>query len=137
MKLQEDERGRGKEKLQTDRSLSETGSSTFSLECEDLAEGMFAIGAIRFGIDFIWTYHSDYPNAPRAPMYFELRMVRRDLSLRYYPVDILESEVGKLNFDMIADVPTAITPTVALLAERLGVGMVSPRKERKAKGSGS
>ncbi|OGH38273.1 MAG: hypothetical protein A3B44_01330 [Candidatus Levybacteria bacterium RIFCSPLOWO2_01_FULL_38_21] len=108
----------------------------FSSECQALAEGMFALRAIRFG-DFKWTFHNDYPDVPLAPMYFELRMVRRHLILRNYPVDILQSEARGLTFDMIADVPTAITPTVALLANRLGVGMVSPRKERKGKGSGA
>ena len=129
MVLQENEPG-------TDRSFSAIESSIFAPDCQALVEGMFFIGAIRFG-DFKWTFHNDYPDGPPAPMYFELRMVRRDLKLRSYPVDILQSGIRGLRFDMIADVPTAITPTVALLAERLGVGMVSPRKERKGKGSGA
>lgn len=116
--------------------LSEIGSSIFSPECQDLVGGMFSLGAIRFG-DFKWTFHNDYYNAPLAPMYFEIRIVRKDPMLRNYPVDILQSEVRGLKFDMIADVPTAITPTVALLAERLGIGMISPRKESKGKGSGA
>ncbi len=107
-----------------------------TLECQILAEGMFALGAIKFG-DFRWTFHNDYPDAPIAPMYFEVRIIRRHPIFRNYPVDILQGELRGLKFDMIADVPTAITPTIALLAERLGVGMVSPRKERKGKGSGA
>ncbi len=118
------------------KSLDGMENPTISPECQDLAKGMFSINAIRFR-DFKWTFHDDYPDAPLAPMYFEVRMVRRHPMLRTLPVDILQSEVGELNFDMIADVPTAITPTVALLAERLKIGMVSPRKERKGKGSGA
>lgn len=114
----------------------EVVESSLSRECQALTEGMFALGAIKFG-DFRWTFHNDYPDAPLAPMYFEVRMVRRHLIFRNHAVDILQSEVAGLKFDMIADVPTAITPTVTLLAERLRVGMVSPRKEAKGKGSGA
>lgn len=136
MSIKEDGRGKKKEEFRTDGTLSETESSFFFHEPQALVYGMFSIGAIRFG-DFRWTYHNEYPNGPLAPMYFEIRMVRRDVGLRNSPVGILENEIEKLDFDMIADVPTAITPTIALLVERLGVGMVSPRKERKGKGSGA
>ncbi|OFX00728.1 MAG: hypothetical protein A2W62_00145 [Alphaproteobacteria bacterium RIFCSPLOWO2_02_42_7] len=96
---------------------------------------MFALGSIKFG-DFWWTYHKNYPEAPLAPMYFDIRMVRRNQIIRGRPVDILQNAVNGLEFHLIADIPTAMTPTVTLLAERLGLGMVSPRKEAKDKGSG-
>lgn len=129
MVLQENESG-------LNRSLPGREGPSFTTECQKLAEGMFVLGAIRFG-DFKWTFHNDYPNAPLAPMYFEVRMVRRHPILRNYPVAILQSEISGLKFDMVADVPTGITPTVVLLADRLKVGMVSPRKEAKEKGSGA
>ena len=136
MATQEDERNQKRGTFRTIRSLSEIENSIFSPECQAFVGGMFTLGAIRFG-DFKWTFHNDYPDAPLAPMYFEARMVRRHPIVRNYPVDILQSEISGLKFDMVADVPTGITPTVALLAERLRVGMVSPRKEAKGKGSGA
>jgi len=112
----------------------EINGSYLTLEGKKLVVGMLRLGAIRFG-DFKWTYHNAYPNAPLAPMYFELRMIRRDSTIRNLPVDILQDKLVQVGFNMVADVPTAITPTVAVLAERLRAGMVSPRMEPKKKGS--
>lgn len=103
-------------------------------EGKKLVEGMLRLGAIRFG-DFRWTYHDAYPNAPLSPMYFELRMIRGDPTIRNVAVDIIQDKLMQLSFNMVADVPTAITPTVAVLADRLRIGMVSPRMEPKKKGS--
>ena len=42
-----------------------------------------------------------------------------------------------LEFDLLADVPTAATPLVSSLSDRLGVGMITPRTDDKAHGTGA
>ena len=52
-------------------------------------------------------------------------------------VDVYEELIRPLQFDLLADVPTAATPLVSSLSDRLGVGMVTPRTDAKTHGSGA
>ena len=102
----------------------------------EIADTLWRVGAIKFG-KFRLKLHEKNPDAPLSPVYVDLRVMRsfpRDLS---HAVDLLASLVRNLNFDCVADVPTAATPLTTLLSAKLNVPMISPRLDRKTHGSGS
>jgi orotate phosphoribosyltransferase len=107
----------------------------FPLNFRFLADGMMRMNAIRFG-DYDWTLHGSNPDAPKGPMYFELRAVRGDVALRKLPVIILSDLTKDLRFEILAEIPTSITPTATIIAEDLDVPMVSARPKAKDRGSG-
>lgn len=103
---------------------------------EALSVQLFNIGAIKFG-NFRLYLHDENPEAPLSPVYFELRVLRRFPEAKQAAVDVYEELVRPLKFDLLADVPTAATPLVSSLSDRLGVGMVTPRTDAKVHGSGA
>ena len=102
---------------------------------QELARNLFKIGAIKFGA-FKLARHEKEPNAPLSPVYIDLRVVRSSPPTRYQVVLEYERIIDLLAFDVLADVPTAATPFVAILAHRLEIPMVTPR-ELKTHGSGT
>lgn len=103
-------------------------------EQEDLILGMFDLGLIKFG-EFDWTYHKEFPMAPKAPMYTELRDVSGDYALNKRAVDVLEKKVEMIQFDKTAGVQTAIIPILTTLKDRGKQGFATLRKNAKGKGS--
>ncbi len=103
---------------------------------QDLSAELFNIGAIRFG-DFKLKLHDQHPEAPLSPVYIDLRILRRFPDAKMAAVDVYEELVRPLKFDLLADIPTAVTPLVSSLADRLAVGMVTPRTDNKSHGSGA
>ncbi len=89
------------------------------------------------GKGFRLKQHEKQPDAPLSPFYLNFRL------LRSFPYALANStsllkymweDVGKC--DLLADIPTAITPVVAVLSQKTGIPMVTPR-EPKAHGSGA
>lgn len=101
-----------------------------------LALALFDIGAIRFG-SFRLRVHERYPDAPLSPIYIDLRLVRRFPEVKRLAVDHYEALAASLDFDLLADTPTAATPFTSALADRLDLGMVSPRVSGKSYGTGA
>lgn len=103
---------------------------------EALSSQLFEVGAIKFG-NFRLKLHDKNPEAPLSPVYIDLRILRRFPEAKTAAVRVYEELVQPLRFDLLADVPTAATPLVSSLSDRLGVGMVTPRTDAKVHGSGA
>lgn len=102
---------------------------------EVLSAQLFDIGAIKFGT-FKLKLHDAHPEAPLSPIYIDLRMLRRFPQAKLAAVNAYQELVRPLKFDLLADIPTAATPLVASLSDRLGIGMITPRIDSKAHGTG-
>lgn len=103
---------------------------------EDLALQLFDLQAVKFG-DFRLRLHDQHPDAPLSPIYMDLRMLRRDPKTKESAVEAYAELVGPLQFDVLADIPTAATPLVSSLSDRLGIGMITPRTDSKGHGTGA
>lgn len=106
--------------------LSQTG--------KELALGLFDIHAVKFG-EFRLKLHEHKPDSPLSPIYIDLRLLRSYPKLLGVAADIYEELATDLVFDLLADVPTAATPIVGVLAYRMGIPMVSPRSKTKGHGT--
>lgn len=102
---------------------------------KDLALELFEIGIINFG-EFRWKYHEKNPEAPLAPIYFNLRMVRSFPKTIAKVADAFDELIKrkKIKFDLLSDLPYASTPIVSIMMYKSGVPMVTPRKEEKNRG---
>ncbi|MBI2582929.1 hypothetical protein HYV98_01565 [Candidatus Azambacteria bacterium] len=97
---------------------------------EELACDLFKIGAIRFRKQgYTFALHKKYPAAPLSPNYVDLRIVRSFPDLALKIVSLWVPSVHILDPQRIADIPTSITPLVALLSLFSQVRMISPRPE--------
>lgn len=103
---------------------------------ERLLDQLFDIGAIKFG-NFRLKLHDKSPEAPLFPVYIDLRILRRFPEAKAATVDVYQELVTLLEYDLLADIPTAATPLVSSLSDRLGVGMITPRTDTKTHGSGA
>jgi len=99
-----------------------------------LASGLFDMGAIKFG-EFRLKLHEKNPDAPLSPIYIDLRILRSFPDVIDSAVDVYLEMIKGLEFDLLADVPTAATPIVALLSHRTRVSMISPRSNVKSHGT--
>src|SRR4051812_18973061 len=98
-----------------------------------LALGLFDIGAVKFG-EFKLKLHEKDPSAPLSPIYIDLRILRSFPDVIDTAVDVyLEMSKG-LMFSLLADIPTAATPIVALISHKSRVPMISPRSDLKQHG---
>lgn len=103
---------------------------------EELASCILELGAVKFGA-FRLKLHEREPDAPLSPLYIDLRLLRsRPTALQLVARVYYELSRG-LQFDCIADIPTAATPFVALLSVLSSRPMISPRMDRKEHGSGA
>lgn len=80
------------------------------------------------GQGFRLKLHQTQPDAPLSPFYIDLRV------LRSYPQTakrsarmLFEMMMKGLGADVLADVPTAITPVVSSLSDYTGIPMITPR----------
>ncbi len=103
---------------------------------EKLADQLFEIGAIKFG-DFKLKLHDKNPQAPLSPIYIDLRMLMRFPAAKAAAIDVYQELIKPLKFDVLADIPTAATPFVASLSDRLNLGMITPRADNKGHGTGA
>lgn len=100
---------------------------------QELAVELFNIGAIKFG-EFKLKLHEKNPDAPLSPIYIDLRVLRSSPGTLEHAVFALARLVRELRFDYLADVPTAATPIVAVLSNKMRVPMISPRLTDKTHG---
>lgn len=98
-----------------------------------LASDLFKIGAIKFGA-FKLKLHEKFPDAPLSPIYIDLRILRSFPKTLRSTLEVLKEFIVGLKFDLLADIPTAVTPLVAILSYEMGVPMISPRKDEKTHG---
>lgn len=101
-----------------------------------LADDLLRIGCIKFG-KYKFKLHKKFPQAPLAIMYVDLRVLRRHPKEKKNALSVYEDLIKDVKFDLIADVPTAGTPFASSLSDRLSVGMVTPRIDKKTHGSGA
>lgn len=104
-------------------------------EVERLPLELFDIGAIKFG-KFKLKLHEIHPEAPLSPFYIDLRIIRSHPEIMKEVVKVYEKLLKDTKFDLLADIPTAVTPIVSVLSYRLRVPMISPRIDQKSYGTG-
>lgn len=104
-------------------------------ERERFADLLFEIGAIKFGA-FRLKLHETRPDAPLSPIYVNFRLLRSYPLALAYACTLLQKLARPLHFDLLADIPTAATPIVAVLAYMTGYPMISPRQVSKSYGLG-
>ncbi|MBI4415299.1 MAG: hypothetical protein HY566_03630 [Candidatus Kerfeldbacteria bacterium] len=75
-----------------------------------------------------WTLKS----GRKSPLYFNLRLLRSDPRACDWALTLYKHILDNLqDYDLVADVPTAGTPIVAILGWKLGVPMISPRPAKQ------
>jgi orotate phosphoribosyltransferase len=104
-------------------------------EFNRLADALFEVGAVKFGA-FKLKLHETQPDAPLSPLYINLRILRSYPQVLGYVTRLLDKLTCRLQFDLLADIPTAITPVVSVLSFTTERPMISPRKEAKGYGLG-
>jgi uridine monophosphate synthetase len=98
-----------------------------------LALGLFDIGAVKFG-EFRLKLHDKNPEAPLSPIYIDLRILRSFPDVIDVAIGVYLEMIQGLDFDLLADIPTAATPIVTLISHRTRIPMISPRADTKGHG---
>lgn len=102
---------------------------------ERLAAALADAGAIQFGA-FRLKLHEERPDAPLSPLYVNLRVLRSHPDQMDVAVATYRELIQGLSFDVLADIPMAATPFVAILSHLTRIPMITPRGE-KTHGSGA
>jgi uridine monophosphate synthetase len=100
-----------------------------------LADLLFEIGAVKFGA-FRIKLHETNPDAPLSPIYINLRVLRSYPQVLGFVAALLDKISRPLEFDLLADIPTAATPITTIISHFSNKPMISPRKEAKSYGLG-
>ncbi|MBI4049905.1 MAG: hypothetical protein HY398_00470 [Candidatus Doudnabacteria bacterium] len=109
---------------------------------DEVARKLLEIGAIKDksrspgGLGFRLKLHDVNPDAPLSPYYVDLRIVRSSPPLLRRIGQLLVQRSSGLDYDLLADVPTAATPIVVAMSLITNCPMITPR-EGKTHGSGS
>ncbi|MBI2621129.1 MAG: orotidine-5'-phosphate decarboxylase [Candidatus Levybacteria bacterium] len=118
------------------RGVKKTDSKKLTSAQKKLSLHLFDIGAVKFGA-FKLKLHDKHPNAPLSPIYIDLRVLRRTPAAKDAAIKVYKELVRPLKFDLIADIPTAATPLASSLSDKLKIGMITPRADKKTHGSGA
>src|SRR5215212_10545558 len=110
-------------------------TSISALDAERLAAAFAETGAVKFGA-FRLKMHEERPDAPLAPLYIDMRVLRSFPDQLDIAVGVYRQVLDGLSFDLMADVPIASSPFVAILTHLTRVPMVTPR-EVKGHGTGA
>jgi orotate phosphoribosyltransferase len=102
---------------------------------EGLAQALMEAGAIQFGA-FRLKLHEERPDAPLSPIYINLRLLRSHPDQMDVAVAAYRALLSGCEFDLLADVPMAATPFVAITSHLTRVPMITPRQP-KTHGSGA
>src|SRR3989344_1111456 len=90
------------------------------------------------GKGFRLKLHQSRPDAPLSPYYIDLRILRsHPTTAKITAVHLFEEMFDGFAYDVFADVPTAITPVVSSLSDRLGTPMITPRTAKGHGGGGN
>jgi len=90
------------------------------------------------GKGFQLKLHESRPDAPLSPYYIDLRILRsHPTTAKITAVHLFEEMFDGFAYDVFADVPTAITPVVSSLSDRLGTPMITPRTAKGHGGGGN
>ncbi|MFH1392296.1 MAG: orotidine-5'-phosphate decarboxylase [bacterium] len=94
----------------------------------DLAFKLFDAGIIKFGA-FKLKLHEKQPDAPLSPIYIDLRITRSIPGLLVDVAEILDKKAARdgIEFELIADIPTAATPIVTIMSFFNDKPMISPK----------
>ena len=102
------------------------------------ADALYEAGVVRFSErGFLLKMHKEDPNAPLSPYYVDARRLRSYVGQRKQAALILQFMIeeamtaGLGNFELLADIPQAITPVVTTLSDLTGIPFVSPRGEKE------
>src|SRR5262245_8496568 len=104
-------------------------------EGQRLANRLFEIGAVKFGA-FRIKLHETHPDAPLSPIYLNFRLLRSYPDVLGHSARLLLKAASKLEFDLLADIPTGVTPIVSVMAYLGNYPMISPRSTKKSYGLG-
>jgi uridine monophosphate synthetase len=102
---------------------------------EELAYKLFHGGIVKFGA-FRLKLHEKHPDAPLSPIYIDLRILRSlpdTMNSAAYAYQFLISDLG-ICPDYYVDVPTSVTPVVAVMSCKFHKPMISPRMDAKTHG---
>ena len=116
----------------------ESSDLTTPISAQDqakLADMLFEIGAVKFGA-FRIKLHETQPDAPLSPIYLNFRLLRSYPEVLGFTAELLLKLAAPLKFDVLADIPTGVTPIVAVMTYLGKYPMISPRKETKGYGLG-
>lgn len=104
---------------------------------ERLCDALIEIGAVKIDTQrgFRLKLHETNPAAPLSPIYVDLRAVPGSPELKKLALDVYEEMARQLGFHVIAGIPIAATAVASSLADRLGVGLRTPRVEKKTHGA--
>lgn len=98
-----------------------------------VAKRLLESGAVRFG-SFRLKLHEENPGAPLSPYYINLRILRSFPHLMECTAQLYLDLAQGLVFDLLADVPTSATPTVAMMSYLSKIPMITPRSDVKSHG---
>lgn len=105
---------------------------------EEFLIRFFELGGFKTG-NFKLKLHETNPDAPLSPFYIDFRLLRSDPDLLSKSSDLYLTLLNK-NYpklpDVLADIPTASTPSVTLLGQSLVLPIISPRMDKKEYGHG-
>lgn len=104
-------------------------------DVERLAQALVDAGAIQFGA-FRLKLHEERPDAPLSPIYINLRLLRSHPDQMDVAVAAYRALLRDCEFDVLADVPMAATPFVAIISHLTRMPMITPRQP-KTHGSGA
>lgn len=80
------------------------------------------------GRGFRLKLHQTKPDAPLSPYYLDLRILRSyPTTAKRQAIKLFAYMMTGLGADVLADVPTAITPIVSSLSDQTGIPMITPR----------
>src|SRR4051794_12633271 len=116
----------------------ETSDPTTTVSAQEqarLADMLFEIGAVKFGA-FRIKLHETQPDAPLSPVYLNFRLLRSYPEVLGFTAELLLKLAAPLKFDVLADIPTGVTPIVAVMTYLGKFPMISPRQNTKGYGLG-
>ncbi len=104
-----------------------------------LKYGMFKIKTdFPDGNGFRLKLHETKPDAPLSPYYLNLRLLRSyPATAKLRAVKLFEAMIQGVMYDVLADVPTSITPIVSSLSDMIKIPMITPRGPKDHGASGS
>jgi uridine monophosphate synthetase len=109
---------------------------TTELLKKNVAQSLYEIGAFKDktkspgGQGFRLKLHQSQPSAPLSPFYIDLRIIRSFPIVMRWVVSLYVELVRDLQFDLVADIPTAATPIVTLMSQQMVVPMITPREPK-------